>query len=43
MTAGGPRRGTASRPGEVNWTKPSGAVLQVGVPAREFWNDIYFT
>jgi hypothetical protein len=21
----------------------SGAVLQVGVPAREFWNDIYFT
>jgi hypothetical protein len=24
-------------------TSPSGAVLQVGVPAREFWKDIYFT
>lgn len=24
-------------------TGPSGAVLQIGVPAREFWDDIYFT
>jgi alkylmercury lyase-like protein len=24
-------------------TTSSGAVLHVGVPAREFWNDIYFT
>jgi hypothetical protein len=24
-------------------TSTSGAVLQVGLPAREFWKDIYFT